>query len=395
MSSFHRAKTTERAKAAFGTLLALTMCLGCTGPGAIGFAKETRIQRLHQLLSFEARREQAAIARQCVLYREPRTERLIEQVLTALMADAPAHGGMPKVLLVREASLNAFSFPDGAIYIHTGLLARLEHESELALLLAHEIVHITRQHALQAAMLDCRKGAGGPFDGRELSDSLSWFHDTSPALGDPVPLNAVRDLRRTLEHEADRVGLDMLIKSNYDPHEALEIFEHLKTGAGTEETAERAARLSDQLASAALHAPARPRDTIAFSHRLHPLLTAQVELEIQRGEWESALRHVRRLLNDDPDNARGHYLLGELHRQRAEPGDEDLSLRHYDRAIGSDPLLPEPRKAAGLLLLKRGRAQAAQALFRSALDLAPQSSDNAYIRSYLTQCNAMIEGENP
>ena len=34
-------------------------------------------------------------------------------------------------------------------------------------------------------------------------------------------------LRRSLEQEADRLGLDMVIKANYDPCEALEIFEHL------------------------------------------------------------------------------------------------------------------------------------------------------------------------
>ncbi|MCU0591235.1 MAG: M48 family metalloprotease [Desulfobacterales bacterium] len=375
-------------------LTAITMFSGCTAPGALRFTEETRIERLTQLLSFEARREQAAIARQCVLYRDPQMERFIEQVIVTLMTDDPNQVYMPKVILVKDTTLNAYSFPDGAIYIHTGLLARLEHESELALLLAHEIVHITRQHALQVATLSQRE-ADGSFTGRELSDSLSWFRDMAPAQGNSGSMDTMQDLRRSLEQDADRAGLDMLIKANYDPYKAFEIFEHLKSGAGAEETDERADRMSKMLSSAALDAAGRPSDPIAFSKRLHPLLVSQLELEIQRGEWESALGCARRLLKEDPENARVHYLLGELYRQRDEPGDEHRAMGHHDRAIVSDPFYPEPRKAAGLLYLKQGQARAARTFFQNALDLSPQSNDNAYIRNYLTQCSTLIEGETP
>lgn len=394
MSIFHRVTATGCARAAIGLLIVITMCLGCASPGAMIFTEESRVNRLARLLSVETRREQAAIARQCALYREPQVERLIEQVLADLMACAPAHGSRPQVVLVKDTTLNAYSFPDGAIYVHTGLLARLEHEAELALLLSHEIVHITRQHALQVAMLE-RKEAEGPLADRELSDSLSWFRGGVPAWGDNGSMDSLYDLRRRQEQEADREGLDMLIKANYDPYEAFEIFEHLKTGAGTEEADGRAGRMREMLSSADLGTAGRPSDRNAFSRRLHPLLMAQVELEIQRGEWKSALGYARRLLRDDPENARGHYLLGELYRQRAEPGDEHRALRHYDRAILSDPFFPEPRKAAGLLYLKMGQPRGARDFFQSALDLAPLSRDNAYIRSYLTQCRIMIEGENP
>lgn len=394
MSIFHHAQTAECARAAIMVLTAITMFSACTAPGVLRFTEETRMERLAQLLSFETRREQSAIARQCALYREPQIERFIEQVITALMTGIPNQAYMPKVILVRDTTLNAYSFPDGAIYIHTGLLARLEHESELALLLAHEIVHITRQHALQVAVLSQRE-ADGSFAGRERPDSLSWFRDMAPAQGNAGSMDTVQDLRQSLEQEADRAGLDMLIKANYDPYEAFEIFEHLKSRAGSEETDERAERMSKMLSSAALDATGRPSDPIAFSKRLHPLLVSQVELEIQRGEWESALGCARRLLKEDPDNARGHYFLGEWYRQRGEPGDEHRALGHYNRAIVSDPFYPEPRKAAGLLYLKQGQARAARTLFQSALDLSPQSNDNAYIRNYLTQCSTKFEGENP
>ena len=394
MPILHRVSATKRAKGSLCFLILMALCLGCSGPGAKIFIKETRMERLAQLLSFETRQEKAAIARQCGLYQEPQIERFIGQVLGALISCEPDHGIMPQVVLVRDTALNAYSFPDGTIYIHTGLLARLENEAELALLLSHEIVHVTRQHALQVAMLE-RKEADGSFSGRELSDSLSWFRDMAPAFGHAGLSNTLLTLRRSLEQEADRAGLDMLIKADYDPHEALEIFEHLKMDAGAEEKDERAGRMREVLSSVALDTAGRLSDRKAFSRRLHPLLMAQVELEIQRGEWNAAVRYTRRLVGDDPEDARGHYLLGEIYRQRAEPGDERRALTHYGRAIASDPFFPEPRRAVGLLHLKQGLARQAKAFFQSAIDLSPQLRGNAYIRSYLTQCSTMIEGEAP
>jgi len=100
MSIFHRTQTADCARAAFIVLTAISIFSSCTGPGALHFTEETRIERLTQLLSFEARREQTAIARQCVLYREPQIERVIEQVIAALMPGGQNLVDMPKAILV-------------------------------------------------------------------------------------------------------------------------------------------------------------------------------------------------------------------------------------------------------------------------------------------------------
>lgn len=394
MAIFHRVGMIERAGSVSGILMVIVICLGCAGPGAMRFAKESRIERLNRLLIFESHREQAVIVRNCALYHDPQIERLIEEVLAALISFESVGGIIPRAVLVKDTTLNAYSFPDGTIYIHTGLLARLEHEAELALLLSHEIVHIARQHALQVAVLE-QKETGGSFDGRDLSDSLSWFHHTGPAPGNASLADTLTGLQRRLEQEADDAGLDMLIKANYDPYEALEIFEHLKAAPDIKENEVRAGRLFEILSSAASNSAGRPSGSHAFGKCLHPLLIAQAELEIQRGEWDTAQKFARRLVSEDPENARGDYLLGELHRQRAQPGDAHQALIHYDRAIAFDPFFPEPRKAVGLMFLKQGRVRQARDFFQSALDLSPLSRDNAYIRSYLNQCSTMIEGEDP
>jgi predicted Zn-dependent protease len=131
------------------------------------------------------------------------------------------------VVLISDPGQNAYSFPDGAIYIHTGLLSHLESEAELALLLSHELAHVTRRHALRALAAGPAETDETIFD-RTLSDSLAWFHELTAQKEFAQPYAARASLRRSLEQEADRVGLDMVIKAGYDPHEAIEIFEHLR-----------------------------------------------------------------------------------------------------------------------------------------------------------------------
>src|SRR5215475_12228267 len=48
--------------------------------------------------------------------------------------------------LVDDPTLNAFAMPDGTVVIHSGLLAALENEAQLAAVLGHEITHTTHRH---------------------------------------------------------------------------------------------------------------------------------------------------------------------------------------------------------------------------------------------------------
>src|ERR1039457_3113874 len=48
--------------------------------------------------------------------------------------------------ILESTDINAFSIPGGTIFITHGLLQKLNNESELAGVLAHEIVHVLRKH---------------------------------------------------------------------------------------------------------------------------------------------------------------------------------------------------------------------------------------------------------
>jgi predicted Zn-dependent protease len=386
MATHLRAQNNPLTTATLTTVVVLSLCLGCSGPAAMIAGNESRIERLAQLVSFETRMQQYAIARRSPAYRDPELEQFIEQILSGLMPAGTEHGQRPRVVLAGDTTLNAYSFPDGAIYIHTGLLSRLENEAELGLLLAHELVHVTRQHALQVLMV----GQEGAAEG---SDSLTWFQELPAASSLPGASDEVLILRRRLEQEADRLGLDMVIKANYDPSEALEIFDHLREKDRDGGGAERAAALFQALPPPVLTAR-RLTDRSVFGKHLQQLLLDQARLELRHDRWDEALRCVSRVLADAPAHARGHYLTGEILRRRNHAGDVPQALAHYFRAIASDPSFAEPHKAIGLIHFKEGEALLARGFFEKALTLAPHAKDIDYVRSYLNQCILTIEGED-
>lgn len=101
---------------------------------------------------------------------------------------------------------NAFAFNEGALFVHVGLIAKMEHESELAFVLGHEIGHYAKKHSLERYI-----------EQKKIQKKSKEFKVTD----ENESLKAVRKYSRNQELEADVYGLDLLIKAGYNPYAAL------------------------------------------------------------------------------------------------------------------------------------------------------------------------------
>jgi Peptidase family M48/Domain of unknown function (DUF5666) len=115
--------------------------------------------------------------------------------------------------LVKAKSFNAVSYPNGVVLVHSGVFDILQNEAQLAFVLAHEISHAVEKHTWQAAHYHQKElialRAGGaliPFGG-------FWVADLT---ADGVKNQYVR----SLENQADRVGLEWMLAAGYDIREA-------------------------------------------------------------------------------------------------------------------------------------------------------------------------------
>ena len=133
--------------------------------------------------------------------------------------------------IVLDNQINAFAGPGGYIGVNSGLFLLTEVESELASVMAHEIAHITQRHLYRAFEAASRLSI--PTAAATLAAIL--LGTQSPALGQAA-LIAIQagsiqfqiDFTRDNEKEADRVGMQTLANSDYNPRSMPVFFERLQ-----------------------------------------------------------------------------------------------------------------------------------------------------------------------
>jgi tetratricopeptide (TPR) repeat protein len=84
-----------------------------------------------------------------------------------------------------------------------------------------------------------------------------------------------------------------------------------------------------------------------------PLRGILVERYEQRGELDTAIKHLEVLVGDDAYALRAHYLLAEHARRR---GDHERALRHYEAVLGRDVDYPNVRARVERLRVLTGRS---------------------------------------
>tara|TARA_B100000949_G_scaffold59597_1_gene52705 strand:- start:609 stop:1772 length:1164 start_codon:yes stop_codon:yes gene_type:complete len=122
---------------------------------------------------------------------------------------------------------NAFMAPNGMMVVWTGLLLRAQNEAQVASVIGHEAGHYIKRHSLKA-WLDAKSRM-------DLMAILAIGLSVGgvPAGGDIFNLTQLLQVgfmakhSRDNEREADKIGLDFLIKAGYDPKEAPKIWENI------------------------------------------------------------------------------------------------------------------------------------------------------------------------
>jgi beta-barrel assembly-enhancing protease len=314
------------------------------------------------------------------------------------------------------------------MYVHTGLLAGLEGEAQLAMILGFEMSHVTSRHALALA-----RGAGGRPSASTVvasaaSVGLELATDASAGAIDGVGTAALSATAATifgrglplaveaavygrgdqLERDADAGGMDRLVRAGYDPKEAARAFDALRTDLGSrgsleifffgrrEQLAERVATTAELTRThfaAAAAAPDTVRTTDEFRLRMPSVVRENARLDIQAGRFALAAEQLDRVLAVAPRDPVAHLYYGDLHRlrsQRAQSAPEGAdwarqALDRYESAARLDPAFADPFRQLGLLYYQQGETAQARAAFQQYLTLRPDASDAERVAEYLAE----------
>lgn len=128
--------------------------------------------------------------------------------------------------VIDTESINAFAMPGGSVIVSSGLIKRLASESELAGVLAHEVAHIVKRHQLSAIQSSANTNILGDVLKEEAASRIGRGRDFAglrQKLNDAgfelVKSGAIlRPIDRSMEYEADRLGVVIAARSGYDPY---------------------------------------------------------------------------------------------------------------------------------------------------------------------------------
>lgn len=128
------------------------------------------------------------------------------------------------IKVIDSDEVNAFALPGGFFYVNKGLILAADNESELAGVMSHEIAHVAARHAMEnqgkSSALNYGMLAGIIFGGGIVSSILQNVGGIGGAL-------AGLKFSRGAEEEADKLGVQYLYASGYDPTSMSTMFEKL------------------------------------------------------------------------------------------------------------------------------------------------------------------------
>jgi len=133
--------------------------------------------------------------------------------------------------VVSDPTVNAFAGPGGYIGVNSGLILTSEAESELASVLAHEIAHVTQRHlyqTFQAAGRLALPTAAAMLAAVLLGTKSAQLGQAALMAAQAANIQYQINFTRDNEAEADRVGMQILSKSDFDPRAMPTFFERMQ-----------------------------------------------------------------------------------------------------------------------------------------------------------------------
>lgn len=197
-------------------LLFLSVCLGVLiAPGSSLAMSEKKAAKI-------GREMYQQITSNMPIYQETGINKYLNRVGRLLVSNSDDLKRNYTFTIIDSPDINAFATPGAYIYINRGLLNFMNSEAQLAAVIAHEIAHVTEDHASRQKRAQT---------GSTVLSGIVTILTQSSEVGRASALwgaATVRGYGRDMELEADRVGAEMMQASGYNPQAMMEMIALLK-----------------------------------------------------------------------------------------------------------------------------------------------------------------------
>jgi predicted Zn-dependent protease len=164
------------------------------------------------------------IERQARIIDEPQIAEYVNRLGQNIVRNSDAK--VPFTIKVIDTEdVNAFALPGGFFYVNSGLILKADTEAELAGVMAHEIAHVAARHGTcQATKGEMLQLATIPLI--FYGGWTGWGIRQAASLAIPM---SYLTFSKIYEADADKLGLQYMYKSGYDPNAFVDFFEKLQS----------------------------------------------------------------------------------------------------------------------------------------------------------------------
>lgn len=163
------------------------------------------------------------------LLRDPDIEHALKQLAKPVLTAAGLSSERVRVLVVQDRNMNAFVIDNEHIFIHSGMIMRLEDAAELQAVIAHEAAHLANGH-IARRMLNARVARNVAGIGMALAAAAAatGSSEAATALGVGVSSSASRVFMshtRAEESSADQSAIRYMARAGVDPNGLVRVIE--------------------------------------------------------------------------------------------------------------------------------------------------------------------------
>ncbi|WP_439122187.1 M48 family metalloprotease [Marivita sp.] len=315
-----------------------------------------------------------APSRAATLLRDADIEYALKQLGAPILRAAGLSPNQVRILLINDNTLNAFIIDTQHIFIHSGLLTKLDTAAQVQAVIAHEAAHIANGHiSRRLGNMQTARTAAGLGMALAAAAAASGGGRAAIGLGIGLQSSAMRSFlahTRAEEASADISSVRYMVRAGVDPQGAIDVQDLFRGQEALAESRQDPYMRSHPLSRDRLRAL---KGLVAgASARTAPDPAANYWFARAKGKLTAFTRAPSWTLrradsSGTPDIAQMRKAVA-YHRQ----SDLGRALNNIDAAISSRPNDPFLRELKGQILLESRRAADAVKVYSAAARLAPR-----------------------
>lgn len=209
------------------TLLLPIVVIGCAAPAAYNAnSGQVDVRQASASLKQQGAAAFEQYKRKTPVSRNSSARARVFRVTNRLGPVANVPGSNWEFEVFEDSSANAFALPGGKVGINTGLLKIATTDAQLAAVVAHEMAHVTSNHAQSRVQrnqtIDMGSAVlGALLGGAENSERVGQLAQQGGKVLFGLPFSRAQEL------EADRIGTIFMARAGYDPGAAVTLWQRM------------------------------------------------------------------------------------------------------------------------------------------------------------------------